>query len=907
MATISCTKARYEELKKNPLLFLRIEENSYYNYNRKDWVKEVNWVPTDNDFQTTIDYKELGDGRQSHILIIAGNEVVDEDTNNNETDSNQEINENKIVKFDFHVADSNSPRDWLCIINSYIKRTRNSNDKFPYIHLLWFLNKEKWTFEQLTTAIRSYDIQSQPFITAVLSKIGTCLSEYKQRLLQRTLSQFNVNYTPYIPAMIPEALSYANPQLMNNGLYKNLFEKTDYILCPDIEHQVVLSIPNNTTNPLLSLYIWLHSSMGTINYDSLISLFSIVSLKTQLDIVKRYFHDIRADRTSFDASLLEQFKDNKYADFIRYRYCIETPEAPINLGVSFLCDCVLTISKTQGQSFQSFDGILDFAMSHCDVTKPSIRLGMENFIPRCNGGAVYNTSFLGFIDYGITCKLDESKFTEENLKKTIISMLDRRPKYRYYACGFDHSALSEEQLPNCLKVKDKTPILNCYTTLPFPDKWVVKNSDYTWLNTILKEPLPAKGQYEAERDIIIDLGQTSTETLAQHIRNLAAQEEQVGDGLFLIMSNKVHLYSLLFQYSQPVNMRIYPQRSAVIGLKFDVFGLVNSITEEFGSPFAQDSNTARNKFYERESEIVYKRVVDALKNDIGTECYKGDYFETAYDRSSLLKLNKLYYFRGSYSEKTTENERCFLTTQIKKGKFLPFCAPKLSDVHNRITDLPFFWCRGLECFHNCLNKQTLSECSEWSEYSLYHLIEILGYPKLHLTEGGYEPDSIVTEFIAVANRVLKKFKRLKCRSCGHLMFTDWSSGYNRYNYYSCINPTCSEYGNAVYLSNCFKCKTGLIDSRDSAKCPNGWYICPTCHSCCDDAQYDRQAQRYIVSKKPVPQRIQNMLGKGHNDKGIFFCHICGSELELVPERGSGIMGCPKCKKIFDEDVPPEFQ
>ena len=50
-----------------------------------------------------------------------------------------------------------------------------------------------------------------------------------------------------------------------------------------------------------------------------------------------------------------------------------------------------------------------------------------------------------------------------------------------------------------------------------------------------------------------------------------------------------------------------------------------------------------------------------------------------------------------------------------------------------------------------------------------------------------------------------------------------------------------------------------------------------------------------------------MIGKGHNDKGIYFCHFCGSELESVPERGDGVMGCPKCKKILDEDVPPEFQ
>ena len=116
----------------------------------------------------------------------------------------KESNDNKIIKFVFHTADVNSSEDWLCIINSYIIRSRSANDKYPYIHLLWFLNQEKWTTEQLTAALRCYDIQSQPFVTAILSKIGMCLSEYKQKLLQRTLSLFNVDYSPYIPAMIPE-------------------------------------------------------------------------------------------------------------------------------------------------------------------------------------------------------------------------------------------------------------------------------------------------------------------------------------------------------------------------------------------------------------------------------------------------------------------------------------------------------------------------------------------------------------------------------------------------------------------------------------------------------------------------------------------------------------------------------
>ena len=69
MITISCTRARYEELKKNPLLFLRKEDRSYFNY-RGDWIKDITWVPTDNDFTANIEYKELAD--QENRVIFGG-------------------------------------------------------------------------------------------------------------------------------------------------------------------------------------------------------------------------------------------------------------------------------------------------------------------------------------------------------------------------------------------------------------------------------------------------------------------------------------------------------------------------------------------------------------------------------------------------------------------------------------------------------------------------------------------------------------------------------------------------------------------------------------------------------------------------------------------------------------------
>ena len=180
-------------------------------------------------------------------------------------------------------------------------------------------------------------------------------------------------------------------------------------------------------------------------------------------------------------------------------------------------------------------------------------------------------------------------------------------------------------------------------------------------------------------------------------------------------------------------------------------------------------------------------------------------------------------------------------------------------------------------------------------------MEIMGFPELNKTEAGYEPYETVRIFVAMLNKALKKFNRLQCRECGHLLFsTETDRGrFNSYNNFACANPNCQEYNKAVYINYCYHCKKGLIDSRDSARFPNGWHICPTCLSCCDDNLYERMAQRYILQHKPVPKRIEGNRGHGHNDKGEYFCPQCGTPLEDVVEQDEHKKGCPNCHKLFD--------
>lgn len=893
MPTLSTSKERYEELQKNPLLFLCEVDHSYEGRSG-NLIECIHWAPIDTDFYGEFDIKEMWGNRHGYALAVADGIIVDEKDEQNKGN----------VCFSVHAIDMGRVDDWLMLINSFIIRSKNKYDKFPYIHLLWALNYCQWDKDILVQALSKYDKASQKnAVNNGLCKIGRCLSSKKQQYLQQMLSSLGYKYEPYSSLAIQESVKCVSPWPQGGFENTNLFCMVDWLL-KDSEQLVTRHIPEDTRNPYLCLYHWLQCADTTIDHSMLAPLLSVSPNDIQLRIIKRYFHDIRTGKATLSFELLSKLRDNEYSCFTRYRYCLETPERPIDIAVPLLCDCLLTLHQTLGKSFQTFDGLLDFAVTHCDVTKPSLTLGLEKFLPQCDGGAVYNSEFKGFIDYEIVCELDESKFTEQNLIASIRRLLDQRPHLVYDTCAYDEKKrpLTEEEKRKCFstrtfidKLKGQERVerkYNCTKQLAHPDKWVAYEGDYEWLNTFLIDPLPkAENNQYNQKTIIIDINQTSTEVMANYIRSLTKQLEQTNNNRFVVPSDSVRQYYILLQYSKPLYSRFIPQSKAIAGIKFDVFGVYKALCQEHNlkCSFVNASDETKAEFKKREAEEIRKRIVETMKQELKVESFNGSYFEVPYEKGLHHKILGLYYYKGTIPDSPLDSHFEFLKKRYL-GKFKPFCAPQLAKVYNQATGLPFFWCAGNECFHNNLNGQTLQDCTSWPLYSLFHLTEIMGLPMLKETEAGLEPRKAVCEFIACANRAIKKFRRLKCRSCGHLLYTDKSSGYNRYNYYVCVNPDCKEHNHPIYLSYCFECKKELIDSRDSAQCPNGWYICPKCLSCCNDAQYERLAQRYIISNQVVPERIQGKLGCGHNDKGVFFCPSCGKQLEYVDSS----MECPQC-------------
>ena len=87
----------------------------------------------------------------------------------------------------------------------------------------------------------------------------------------------------------------------------------------------------------------------------------------------------------------------------------------------------------------------------------------------------------------------------------------------------------------------------------------------------------------------------------------------------------------------------------------------------------------------------------------------------------------------------------------------------------------------------------------------------------------------------------------------------------------------------------------MIDSRKTKRCDNGWYICPHCLHCCDDNQINMIVQRFTVSNNPIPSRIKGMIGKGHNNNGLYYCPYCGKQISKGNRKPDK---CPFCKENF---------
>ena len=216
------------------------------------------------------------------------------------------------------------------------------------------------------------------------------------------------------------------------------------------------------------------------------------------------------------------------------------------------------------------------------------------------------------------------------------------------------------------------------------------------------------------------------------------------------------------------------------------------------------------------------------------------------------------------------------------------CYGNYSNKKDFLLETDFVWCMHMPCYRTAFDKNT-----NWLNYKLIDMLEILGYEMTEHKDCGLVANEEYRKFVDVLVKAQRIIERIRCKKCGHILFPIRSAMFsNDYNKYHCVNSNCEEYNNEIYINHCYKCHDGIIDSREVKKCSNGLYICPECCSCCDDTLFNRLANKYAIQNKDIPQRLYYLFGKGHNDKNIYYCPKCANKISGDEEI------CSNCNSKF---------
>lgn len=913
----SSTKERFDELQKNPLFFckygtVKVQDEMGYSHSKEGW---SSCDPTIDFFLYEDDLPQINQQRR---LFIIGDQIF----TNGEVDNNKEKQDS--VDFDVIEFDYCKVSDWIHIINDCLYNYRSGNIRHCHMTLSWALYTTEWKKEVLSHALS--EVSPEAFQTAcnyICTNIFV-FSLNKQHILVELFQHKNPNLQALVIPDVEVALNEIAPSkdFSTYGFYGKVDFILNYGSSPE-EQAHLQKLYRRSLNSFIHFKYWMEHQGNTFyNYNYLESIFSYVNPLQQLSIVKRYLHDVRLNLIEVDFTLLEYLRDVRYQAFVDNRYFITTPGDNIDLVAPMFCDALLTLKKSDGKKIQDFNGILDFAIRHSNTAYPKIDLGTKYFVPTCDGGLMYNSYFFGFIHYSIQYTFDESKLTEENLQRTIGYLLRNYTTLQYhYCCKADNNKeLTTEELKKCQNVirtvsyktennqsvrQVKRSACSYAQFEPIEPKIWKKNPGNDNILNLIVENIASKKYIKVE-----DIKKERLKTYLLSLGNKHHTFSFINDNPPEYLRKDDVAYNIVSSYYTPSTMVIYPNKSMFYSSKRSLLGAWN----EENDPLRNSEKEAQRA----ESPIVFEHTFASLKEMFPDAEFGDDYIKLHYNGATLSNIQAYYHFRNhvydpvkGYEESSMLNLK-FLAPRPVNGVF--YCTPKAANSREKVSDLPFFWCRSDECFCNMLNDQTLEKQDDWRKYTLYHAAEIIGVHLIKETEKGNIPVEAVSNFAGEVRQAEKLYARLKCRSCGHMIFSTRGSILNGSRFFACSNSLCPQYRIEIYLSQCNSCKRGLIDSRDSKKCENGWVICPSCLACCNDDLFNKLITMHRRNGY-IPIRLRESEGKGHNNKGIFFCPQCGMRLGTISVEESvrladgtnsivnhTVFGCPQCKKPYNKEL-----
>lgn len=592
---------------------------------------------------------------------------------------------------------------------------------------------------------------------------------------------------------------------------------------------------------------WLRDDSFCISLREIDAYFAYLGEEQRSLAIKRFFHDVKKGTQQYNSQSLKAFSSQNYQYYSTLRYIFEGWPGNRNVSTDFFLDCLTTYEKTNQQHFQVSDGILDWAIQKAIEVNRPIEMKFYDWLCYCQGGIIINKSFKGFADFDIKYELDDFAFEEESLRKSIHSIV------RQHCDRLSH-------LESVIKTDPKTgeplrdPQTNEIETTQvriYEKRWrLSKYGDKKHIDLFVN--WDKKPETEPENDVFTP--------------------EMVD---YSIVRDRVEAY-LNEKYGSltPYVSERHPD------------DIVKMFAYEIGMRATMDNSISMGENPGVEESVVKQRITERM-----SELF-GDSLDCEYNQATYRRA-----LSDSLYRSTGKSTECF-ERKIKKyyREREIYCAPELSELPNLLTGRKCAICQGDMCFVTSIKKEP-----DWKEYTLIHILEIIGYKVLEETDAGYMPNAVYNQFVTQINKAIRFSKRLVCKDCGHILFPARQRGHTRFK---CLLPSCPEYNKEVYLNYCHDCKKGIIDSRDTKQCPNGLYICPSCNSCCSNAFFETMAERYRVQGLPVPPFVSRNMGNGHRDQNMFFCSKCGAQkVDYIDNAGNHEWRCLACNPIREGEDP----
>ena len=250
-----------------------------------------------------------------------------------------------------HRFDASSVNDWELLFEDSCK-LHKAGDPLAYALIVIAFDKFAWTPQTIQEAMSAFDVPEIQLLFDMINYLSWALSPNKINQVHSLNRMFGKECN----ASFPPCLKYAAEKC--KILYSNL---NVHGLVDAIENAINNTEFNDDTG-ILKLYQWLNNDSTIISYQELSEYYPYLDEWTRARVIKRFFFDVKKGVFEFDEETIQIFTSLNAGYYSTLRYVLESWPDYRNVSTEFVLDCLNTYKNSNQQSFQVYNGILDWAM-----------------------------------------------------------------------------------------------------------------------------------------------------------------------------------------------------------------------------------------------------------------------------------------------------------------------------------------------------------------------------------------------------------------------------------------------------------------------------------------------------------------------------------------------------------------